>query len=93
MRIRTGAPALAALLAALALGSCLSYESQELAAIPALDLCEMQTTYRVNLSLDSRRQLERELQRRDADCAVHAAEIKARRDEELYDRTYRNQSP
>lgn len=93
MRIRTGARALAAVAVTLGLGGCLTYGSQELAATPTLELCEMQTTYRVNLSDESRRRLDRELQRRNADCTLHAAEIKARRDEELYDRMYRNQSP
>jgi prophage tail gpP-like protein len=93
MRIPMGAHAIAALLPTLGLGGCLVYGSQQLAATPTLELCEMQITYRVNLSDDSRRSLERELQRRNADCTVHAADIKARRDEELYDRTYRNQSP
>jgi hypothetical protein len=91
IRIRTGA--LAPLLPTLGLVGCLTYASQELAATPTLELCELQTTYRVNLSDESRRRLEGELQRRDADCMVHAADIKARRDEELYDRMYRNQSP
>jgi hypothetical protein len=93
MRVRMGAWVLAALLPMLGLVGCLMYAAQELAATPTLELCEMQTTYRVNLSDESRRRLERELQGRNADCTVHAADIKARRDEELYDRMYRNQSP
>ena len=72
---------------------CLTYTQQELSARSALDLCELHTEYRVNLSQQSRERLQNELDRRKIDCRNQLAAIKMKRDEELYDRMYRIQDP
>jgi hypothetical protein len=83
-----------ALIAApLALNGCVSFETHELAAMSTLDLCETHVVQRVNLSTVARQRVESELERRKVDCRSQLAAIKARQDEDLYDRMYRNQSP
>jgi hypothetical protein len=77
----------------LLLVGCLSYSTRQIDVMSTLDLCEQQTFYRVNLSEATREQIRSELQRRKTDCSSEQAAIQARRAEDLYDRTYRTQSP
>ena len=83
----------ASIASALLLAACLTYTPQELSGRSAVDLCEMQTEYRVNLSEESRRRLAAELERRKIDCRDQRAAIKMKRDAQMYEWTYLNQSP
>lgn len=83
----------AAVLSAGALSGCLSYSPQELGGLSDYQLCKLNTVQRVNIAEASKRSLAGELDRRKEDCRTHHAAIKAQLDEDLYDRTYRNQSP
>ena len=80
-------------LAPFALAGCLNYGAPQLSAMSPLDLCETHMIQRVNLSRTAREAVENEIERRKVDCRSQVAAIKARHDEDLYDRTYRNQSP
>ena len=81
------------LLAPLALAGCISYGAPQLETMSTLDLCETHVVQRVNLSRATRDAVQSEIDRRKVDCRSQLAAIKARHDEDLYDRTYRNQSP
>jgi hypothetical protein len=72
---------------------CINYGAPQLEAMSTLDLCETHIVQRVNLSGPTREAVQSELDRRKVDCRSQLAAIKARHDEDLYDRTYRNQSP
>ena len=76
-----------------ALAGCVSYGPENVAALPTYDICELQVNQAINLTDTSQRLLQTELARRKESCAPHLSAIKRARDEELYDRTYRNQSP
>lgn len=78
---------------ALLLSACLTYTPQQLSQRTAVDLCEMSTEYRVNLSDESRRRVAAELERRKIDCLDQRAAIKMKRDAQMYEWTYLNQSP
>ena len=80
-------------LAPFALAGCISYGAPQLSAMSTLDLCETHLVQRVNLSRATREAVESEIERRKVDCRSQVAAIKARHEEDLYDRTYRNQSP
>ena len=57
------------------------------------NLCELQSTQRLNLTEESKRALRSELDRRKENCSSHLAGIRARQQEELDLRTYGMQSP
>ena len=57
------------------------------------EICALEINQGPNLTHGSRALMQSELARRKEDCAPHMRRIQAERDEELYDRTYRNQSP
>ena len=76
-----------------ALAGCINYGAPQLETMSALDLCETHVVQRVNLSRATREAVQSEIDRRKVDCRSQLAAIKARHDEDLYDRTYHNQSP
>ena len=85
-----------AILAALLLllcGACTIQGPQQVSALSTYDICETQVNQSWNLSDEARRALQGELDRRKENCGPHRSAIRAARDEELYDRMYRNQSP
>ena len=76
---------------AAALAGCMGYAPRDIAALPTAELCWLEATQRVNLSEESRRLLASELAARKERC--DAAAIAQRQRDELYERTYLNQSP
>ena len=85
-RSRTTAIVLLSLSAAI--GGCVSYSSTQLSAMPTVDLCELADVQRTNMTADTKRALESELQRRKDNCGNHAAAVAERRqaflDREMY---------
>ena len=77
---------------ALAAG-CAAYAPQQISAMSTYEICEAQVGQSWNLGEESRRLLAAELARRKDSCGPHQRAIQAQRDEELYDRMYRIQSP
>jgi hypothetical protein len=84
--------ALCATLATL-LAGCVGYGPPQLAAMSDVELCELGTVQRVNLTAPTREALSAELARRKVDCEAYVPAIQARARAELYERTYFNQSP
>ena len=82
----------ATLLAAICCG-CVSYGQREVAAMSSYEICALQVNQSWSLAEPTRQLLGAELQRRKEGCAAHQPAIQAQRAEDLYDRTYRNQSP
>lgn len=82
-------PAVAALSAA----GCLSYAPVQLAGMSSLDLCELRVNQGVNLSAETKRVMQNELQRRNDDCSRHAAVIAERRAEAIYRDMYGQVDP
>ena len=80
-------------LAAAALAGCLSYSGAQLSAMSTYDICELQSEQWRNLNEESRRAARSELERRKADCATYASAIQARRQFNLHEQMYNNQSP
>ena len=85
--------ACSALLVAVATTGCLSYAPAQVSAMSSLEICDLQLNQSPNMTDETQRLLRSELERRKETCAQHRAAIQARRDEELYDLTYGNQSP
>lgn len=77
----------------LGLSGCLTYGPSQLGAMSTYDICETQAIQAANMTEESRRLVRSELERRKESCAPHQAAIRAQLAEDLYDRTYRNQSP
>ena len=77
----------------LVLGGCVSYGAREVSAMSTYDICLAQVEQGWNLAESSRHALAAELTRRKQSCAPHLLAIQGERDEALYDRMYRNQSP
>lgn len=80
-------------LLAIVLSACTTYGTSDAERMSSYDLCASQVNHAWGLSEATRHLLARELERRKENCAAHAAGIRAGRDEDLYDRMYRNQSP
>lgn len=78
---------------AILLGGCVTYTQGELAALSAVDICELESMQRPNLSPDSRKAIQSELQRRNENCRSHTAEVAQRAEDFLWRETYGNQSP
>jgi negative regulator of sigma E activity len=85
------AAAIAGAVAAAMLAGCVSYTPDKLAAMSSVDLCDLQATQGVNLSADTKRALQGEVQRRNDSCGNYAAVIAQRRDEFLYREMYGKQ--
>lgn len=75
-------------LASLALSGCVTYSQSELARMSAVDICETQEAQGSNLTAETRRAMQDELQRRKTDCGSHAAELAERRQDVWYERVY-----
>ena len=90
-RFPLGRSALVILLAVVS--GCMTYGPQQVSRMSTYDICETQVGQGWNLDDESKRALQTELDRRKESCAPHRTAIRAQRDEELYDRMYRNQSP
>jgi len=81
------------LASACALAGCTSYAPSQVASMRTYEICQLQVEQGPNLTETSRRLLLSELDRRKETCAAHRQAIQTRRDENLYEWTYRNQSP
>jgi hypothetical protein len=79
------------LAAAAFIAGCVSYSPSQLAGMPSVDLCDLRATQGINLSEDTKRALEGELQRRNDNCSNYAAVIAQRRDAFMYRETYGKQ--
>jgi hypothetical protein len=75
------------------LAGCLSYGLNQVSAMSSYDLCALQAEQRMNLTSESQRLVQSEIDRRKENCARYAGAIQTQRSEDLYDRTYRTQSP
>ena len=78
--LRVAVPAIYAALTA----GCVTYTPGQITALSSLELCELRANQGVNLTADTKRALDSELQRRSDDCRIHAAVIAQRREEALY---------
>lgn len=78
----------AAALAASVLGGCVTYSQSRLAAMSTTDICEAQDVQGANLTPETRRAMQDELQRRKTDCRSVAAEVAQRREDTLHELVY-----
>ena len=74
--------------AAALLAGCVSYSPSQLSAMSNVDLCELRETLGMNLSDDTKRAVQGELQRRNDSCSNHAAVLAQRREALLYREMY-----
>lgn len=79
---------LASVAAATLLGGCVTYSQSRLAAMSTTDICEAQDVQGPNLTPESRRAMQDELQRRKTDCRSVAAEVALRREDALHELVY-----
>lgn len=77
-----------ALVASAFFTGCVSYSPARLSAMTSVDLCELQEVQGRNLSAETQRAMQDELQRRKESCAPHSAVLAARRDALLHERMY-----
>lgn len=70
------------------LAGCVTYSQSQLAAMSSVDLCELQAVQNINLTDDTQRALQGELQRRNDNCRNHAAAVEERRQAFMYRQTY-----
>jgi hypothetical protein len=75
-------------LAAALLAGCVSYSPGQLSAMSNVDLCELRETQGMNLSDETKRAVQGELQRRNDSCSNHAAVLAQRREAFLYREMY-----
>jgi hypothetical protein len=73
--------------------ACVTYTPGQIGGLSSLDLCELRVNQGVNLSAETRRALQDELQRRSDDCRSHAAVIAERRAEALHRDMYGQVDP
>jgi hypothetical protein len=78
----------AMLVLAVAVAGCVSYSPAQLSAMSAVDLCETEYMQGRNLSADSKRAIQSELQRRNDSCRNHAEAVAQRYEEFMYRETY-----
>lgn len=78
---------------ALLLGGCVTYTQGELGAMSVVDICELEYMQRPNLSSQGRQVIQNELQRRNDNCANHAAAVAKRYEDFRYSQTYKNDDP
>jgi len=76
------------LAAAVLVTGCVSYSPSRLASMSTIDLCELRETQGRNLSEDTRRALQGELQRRNDSCTNHAAVLAQRRQDFMQQEMY-----
>ena len=79
------------LLSAVVLGGCTSLSPQQASTMPTYAICETQVNQGANLTDETRRLLQTELQRRNESCVAHLPAINAARAADLY--TSHNFSP
>ena len=75
-------------IAAALLAGCVSYSPSQLSAMSNVDLCELREVQGMNLSNDTKRAVEGELQRRNDRCSNHAAVLAQRREAFMYREMY-----
>lgn len=80
-------------LGCLVIAGCISYTPQELSAMSAYRLCELETVYRMNLTDEAKDRLRNELKQRKEDCSAHLPAIQAQREWDFERAVYGNQSP
>ncbi|MDB5921658.1 MAG: hypothetical protein JWN13_594 [Betaproteobacteria bacterium] len=90
-RIRAGLTLTFTLATAAFIAGCVSYSPGQLARMPSVDLCDLRATQGINLSDDTKRALDGELQRRNDNCTNYAAVIAQRRDAFMYREMYGKQ--
>jgi hypothetical protein len=78
-------------IAAALVAGCISYSPGQLSALSNVDLCELRETQGMNLSADTKRAVQGELQRRNDSCSNHAAVLAQRRDAIMYREMYGKQ--
>ena len=88
--VDTGKPLglVAILVLAAAAAGCVSYSPAQLSSMSAVDLCETEYMQGPNLSADTRRAIQSELQRRNDSCRNHAMAVAQRYEEFMYRETY-----
>lgn len=79
---------LASAIGAALLAGCVNYTPRKLASMSAVDICEAQDVQGANLTPETRRAMQDELQRRKTDCRSHTAEVAQRREDVLHELVY-----
>ena len=79
---------LCALVAALALGGCVSYSPSQLSGMNTVDLCELGQMQGPNLSAETRSAMQGELSRRGESCSKYSAVLAQRYAEYMHRETY-----
>ena len=75
-------------LSVLVLAGCVSYSPAQLSSMSAVDLCETEYMQGPNLSADTKRAIQGEMQRRNDNCRNHATAVAQRYEEFMYRETY-----
>ena len=75
------------------LSGCITYNAQELSAMPGDRLCEMQLYSRVNLKNETKALLQSELRKRNEDCRQYVAQLERERANERERRMYELNGP
>jgi hypothetical protein len=78
----------AMLVLVVAAAGCVSYSPAQLSSMSAVDLCETEYMQGPNLSADTKRAIQSELQRRNDSCRNHAATVAQRYEDFMYRETY-----
>ena len=79
--------------AAALLAGCITYTPQQVARMPAYDLCEAQLYSRVNLTAETRTRVNEEIARRRENCSAQVPLIEADRAAETEQHMYENSGP
>jgi hypothetical protein len=72
---------------------CLTYSPQQLSAMPAMQLCEMQLYSRVNLNNETKGRLQDELKKRNEDCRQYVAGLEKQRADDRETAMYLRNGP
>ena len=76
------------LAAAVIMGGCVSYSPSHLSGMTSVDLCELRDVQGMNLSEETKRSMQGELQRRNESCTQYSAVLAERREAFLYREMY-----
>jgi hypothetical protein len=78
----------AILVIAAGVAGCVSYSPAQLSSMSAVDLCETEYMQGPNLSGETKRAIQGELQRRNDSCRNHATAVAQRYEDFMYRETY-----
>ena len=78
----------AALTASALVTGCVSYSQARISAMPTVDVCELSVVQGVNLSEETKRTMQAELQRRNESCTQYSAVLAERREAFMYREMY-----